>query len=45
MGAAGFGLFSSYQTALLVTGLVLMAIPSESIETQAAEKANLGRSL
>jgi len=33
MGAAGFGLFSSYQTALLVLGLVLMAVPSEALET------------
>lgn len=29
MSAAGFGLFSSYQTALLVAGLVLMGTPSE----------------
>jgi len=29
MSAAGFGLFSSYQTALLVAGLVLICAPSE----------------
>ena len=29
MSAAGFGLFSSYQTALLVAGPVLMCAPSQ----------------
>ena len=34
MGVAGFGLFSSYQTALLVTGLALMSTPSESVKSR-----------
>jgi len=37
MGAAGFGLFSSYQTALLVTGLVLISTNSEPTEIGAAD--------
>lgn len=41
MGAAGFGMFSSYQTALLVVGLVLIIAPSEFVEGRPADQASL----
>jgi hypothetical protein len=42
MAAAGFGMFSSYQTALLVVGLVLISPPAELIENPTTDQAGAG---
>ena len=42
MAAAGFGLFSSYQTALLVVGLVLISAPPQFVENRTTDPASVG---
>ncbi len=42
MAAAGFGMFSSYQTALLVVGLILISASPELVENRATDQASRG---